>query len=69
MSGPSTVAVVNTSPDTIDLLRDAAHERGAAIFIVSHDPRMLSHVDVTYHIADGKLEVTDHNGQSAGGAR
>jgi putative ABC transport system ATP-binding protein len=53
----------------IDLLRDAAHERGATIFIVSHDPRMLSHVDVTYHIADGKLEVTDHNGQTAGGAR
>jgi putative ABC transport system ATP-binding protein len=56
----------------IDLLRDSAHERGAAIFIVSHDPRMLSHVDVVYHIADGKLEVTDrngHNGDGTGGAR
>jgi putative ABC transport system ATP-binding protein len=51
----------------IDLLRDAAHERGAAIFIVSHDPRMLTHVDVAYHIEDGKLEVTDHNGDGTGG--
>ena len=53
----------------IELLRDAAHERGATIFSVSHDPRMLTHVDVTYHIEDGKLEVTDHNGHAAGGAR
>ncbi len=53
----------------IDLLRDAAHERGAAIFIVSHDPRMQTHVDVTYHIEDGELEVTAHNGDGTGGAR
>ena len=53
----------------IQLLRDAAHERGASIFVVSHDPRMLPYVDVCYHLEDGKLEVTDHNGHGAGGAR
>jgi putative ABC transport system ATP-binding protein len=53
----------------IQLLRDAAHERGATIFVVSHDHRMLPYVDVSYHLEDGKLEVTDHNGQAAGGAR
>ncbi|HVK16738.1 MAG TPA: ABC transporter ATP-binding protein [Fimbriiglobus sp.] len=53
----------------IQLLRDAAHERGATIFVVSHDHRMLPYVDVSYHLEDGKLEVTDHNGHAAGGAR
>jgi putative ABC transport system ATP-binding protein len=40
----------------IGLLRDAAHERRATIFVVSHDPRMLPYVDVCYHLDDGRLE-------------
>ena len=43
----------------MELLRDAAHERGATIFIVSHDHRMLPYVDVAYHLEDGRLEETD----------
>jgi putative ABC transport system ATP-binding protein len=38
------------------LLREAAHNRGATIFVVSHDHRMLPFVDVCYHLADGVLE-------------
>ncbi|CAN5581432.1 ATP-binding cassette domain-containing protein [soil metagenome] len=40
----------------IALLRDAAHSRGATIFVVSHDHRMLPFVDVSYHLEDGHLE-------------
>jgi putative ABC transport system ATP-binding protein len=40
----------------LQLLRDAAHDRRATIFVVSHDPRMLPHVDVCYQLADGRLE-------------
>jgi putative ABC transport system ATP-binding protein len=40
----------------IQLLRDAAHSRGATIFVVSHDQRMLPYVDVCYHLEDGRLE-------------
>jgi|SRR5579883_2206125 len=40
----------------IQLLRDAAHDRRATIFVVSHDHRMLPYVDVSYHLEDGRLE-------------
>jgi putative ABC transport system ATP-binding protein len=40
----------------IELLRDAAHERGASILVVSHDHRILPFVDVYYHLEDGYLE-------------
>jgi putative ABC transport system ATP-binding protein len=40
----------------IELLRDAAHERGASVLVVSHDHRILPFVDVYYHLDDGHLE-------------
>lgn len=40
----------------IELLRDAAHQRGAAVLCVSHDARLLPFVDVYYHLDDGRLE-------------
>ncbi len=42
----------------IQLLRDAAHEQQASIFVVSHDHRMLPFVDVAYHLEDGHLTET-----------
>ena len=43
----------------IELLRAAARDRGASIFVVSHDERMRPYADVTYHLNDGRLEVMD----------
>jgi putative ABC transport system ATP-binding protein len=40
----------------IALLREASHTRGATIFVVSHDHRMLPFVDVCYHLDAGVLE-------------
>ena len=51
----------------LELLRDAAHGRGATIVVVSHDHRVLPYVDVAYHLEDGHLEQTDH-AAPAGGA-
>lgn len=51
----------------VELLRDAAHNQGATIFVVSHDPRMLPYVDVAYHLEDGRLEETDRSVPALGG--
>ncbi len=40
----------------IELLRDAAHQRGASVLCVSHDHRILPFVDVYYHLDDGHLQ-------------
>jgi putative ABC transport system ATP-binding protein len=39
----------------IELLRMAAHDRGATIFVVAHDARIVPHVDRVYHLEDGCL--------------
>ena len=39
----------------IDQLRAAAHEYKSTIIVVSHDQRLLEHVDVSYHLDDGHL--------------
>jgi len=39
----------------VELLRVAAHERGATILVVSHDARMVPLVDSVFHLEDGKL--------------
>jgi putative ABC transport system ATP-binding protein len=40
----------------VKLLRIAAEEQGAAILVVSHDARIVPHVDQVFHIEDGNLE-------------
>jgi putative ABC transport system ATP-binding protein len=39
----------------IELLRIAAHERGATILVVSHDHRIVPFVDAEFHLEDGHL--------------
>jgi putative ABC transport system ATP-binding protein len=39
----------------IQLLHAAAHERGAVLFIVGHDPRLVPYADRVLHLADGQL--------------
>jgi putative ABC transport system ATP-binding protein len=40
----------------MELLRDAAHNRGASVLVVSHDHRLLPFVDVFFHLEDGHIE-------------
>jgi putative ABC transport system ATP-binding protein len=39
----------------VDLLRTAAHERGATMLVVSHDARIVPFVDAVFHLEDGRL--------------
>ena len=39
----------------IKLLRFAAHERGATIFVVAHDPRIIPYADRVCYLEDGCL--------------
>ena len=39
----------------IKLLHKAARERGAAIVVVTHDPRLEAHADRIIHMEDGKI--------------
>jgi putative ABC transport system ATP-binding protein len=43
----------------MELFRDAAHERGAAVLVVTHDHRTLDLVDRTYEMEDGVLSVRE----------
>jgi len=49
-----TAALDSHSGRTVmETLRDLAHERGRAVVIVTHDPRVLEFADRTIHIEDG----------------
>ncbi len=39
----------------VELLRNAAHERGATILVVAHDSRIIPFVDRVYYLEDGAL--------------
>jgi putative ABC transport system ATP-binding protein len=41
----------------MELFRDAAHERGAAVLVVTHDHRTLDLVDRIFEMEDGVLQV------------
>jgi putative ABC transport system ATP-binding protein len=48
----------------IELLRIAAHERGATILVVSHDHRLMPFVDTIFQLEDGRLTSTESVGDS-----
>jgi putative ABC transport system ATP-binding protein len=39
----------------IELLRSAAHDRGATILVVAHDARIIPYADRVYNLEDGRL--------------
>jgi putative ABC transport system ATP-binding protein len=39
----------------IRLLHSAAHERGAVLLVVGHDPRLVPYADRVLHLVDGRL--------------
>ena len=41
----------------IDLLREAARDRGATVLVVTHDPRLEGYADRVFHMADGELRA------------
>ena len=45
----------------IELLRIAAHDRGATVLVVAHDARIIAHVDRVVHMEDGRLRQQDEH--------
>jgi putative ABC transport system ATP-binding protein len=43
----------------IELLRSAAHDRGATVLVVAHDSRIIEYVDRVIHMEDGRLRQQD----------
>src|SRR5207253_5906458 len=52
----------------VQLLCDAAHERNAGVFMVSHDPRLLSCADRVCELDDGRLRESEGGPQPGGTA-
>jgi putative ABC transport system ATP-binding protein len=46
----------------IELLRNAAHERGAAVLVVAHDSRIIPYADRVFHLEDGYLREPEDDG-------
>jgi putative ABC transport system ATP-binding protein len=44
-----------TAAQIVDLLRELAHERGAAVVVATHDGRMTDHCDRVVRLVDGEL--------------
>ncbi len=47
----------------IELLRNAAHERGSTVLIVAHDARIIPYVDRVYNLEDGCLHESEDEGR------
>lgn len=39
----------------VEMLKNAAHERGATLLVVSHDSRIVPFVDAVFHLEDGRM--------------
>jgi putative ABC transport system ATP-binding protein len=46
----------STAGQIVDLLKELAHERGAAVLVATHDERMTSHCDRVLRLVDGTLQ-------------
>jgi len=45
-----------TGAEILTMLREIAHERGAAVLVVTHDPQAEAIADRTLHMRDGRLQ-------------
>jgi putative ABC transport system ATP-binding protein len=51
--------------EVIEMLRSAAHDRGATVLIVGHDGRIIPYVDRVLHLDDGMLRESDEDSAAA----
>jgi putative ABC transport system ATP-binding protein len=47
--------------EVIEMLRSAAHERGATVLIVAHDARIIPYADRVFGLEDGVLHETEED--------
>jgi putative ABC transport system ATP-binding protein len=56
---PTSALDWTSGQQVIELLRSAAHDRGATVLVVAHDARIIEHVDRVVHMEDGRLRQHD----------
>jgi putative ABC transport system ATP-binding protein len=49
----------------VELLCKAARDRGATVFVVSHDARVVSYADQVLHLEDGRLNEHERTADPA----
>ena len=54
---PTAALDSQTGRGIMETLRDLAHERGRAVVIVTHDPRVLEFADRTIYMEDGRVGI------------
>jgi putative ABC transport system ATP-binding protein len=47
--------------EVIEMLRSAAHERGATVLIVAHDARIIPYADRVFNMEDGQVREADED--------
>src|SRR5579871_6041449 len=52
---PTSALDWSSGQQVIELLRSAAHDRGATVLVVAHDARIIEHVDRVVDMEDGRL--------------
>jgi putative ABC transport system ATP-binding protein len=62
---PTSALDWHNGEQVIELLRVAAHERGATILVVAHDARIVPFVDRVFYMDDGNLKETGTEGQGS----
>jgi putative ABC transport system ATP-binding protein len=60
---PTAALDSRTGRSIMEMLRSLAHERGRAVVIVTHDPRVLEFADRTICMEDGKITEASANPQ------
>jgi putative ABC transport system ATP-binding protein len=43
----------------VELLRNAAHDRGATVLMVAHDPRIIPYADQVVYLEDGRVKESE----------
>lgn len=57
---PTAALDSQTGRTVMEMMRDLAHQRGRAVVIVTHDPRLLEFADRTIRLEDGLVVPTAH---------
>ena len=66
---PTAALDSQTGRGIMEMLRSLARERGRAVVIVTHDPRVLEFADRIIHMEDGKINEASTNPAELYGAR
>jgi putative ABC transport system ATP-binding protein len=62
---PTSALDWHNGEQVVELLRVAAHERGATILVVAHDARIVPFVDRVFYMDDGNLMEKDLEDQGS----